>query len=377
MSISIISTSAGNGHNVVMNTLKEGFKHKGYDVKGYPTFYEDLMPSNRVLHDFYNSLLETSFPLAIKYNELSVLQGERWQNELYRHSYNAIDQFIQKDKHMAIISTTPLLNKLILLYFKDNKLIGKIPFYIVVTDPYDPIYPGFEVKGANGYFCPNDTVGSILLNAGVEADKIKVFGYPVSCKFCCIPSDDEEVKIYNKYGLDPTKPVLLINSSTHGSLHYFNILKSILSQHICDMQIVMVCGKNRSLYNAAKFCYPKDRNKDIVILPYVNNIEELLYIADACLTKAGANTVYECLFTCTPLMIDAINGLLYQEKGIVKFLEQNKVGYVCKDDQDICQALDIMYNTSWKSDVKARISAMNIVNGTERIVANILNDIGL
>lgn len=376
MSISIISASTGNGHNAVMNTLAEAFK-KEYAVKCYPSFYEDLLPSNRILSNFYNLLQKASIALCKKYTELAIFEGKETQNRLYESCYDALDAFVRKEEHDAIISTTPLLNRLMIRYLKENSFSEKIPFYIVVTDPYYPIYPGFEEMGATRYFCANDVVKSILSDAGVEADKINVFGYPIAEKFCRMPSENEKMNIYKKYGLKAGKPVLLMNSGAQGSFHYLSIIKAVAPKYRLIFQLIVICGKNKGLFRATQLYCHKNGIENIAVLPYINNMEELLYISDACITKAGANMVYECLLACTPLIIDSTDGLLYQEQGIVQFLKKYSIGYVFEDTEALNNILHALDSDGLTEQLKRNIDAMHLVNGTEKIVNSILNDISV
>ena len=55
MSIGILAAQTGRGHVSVMKTLYKEFINCGvYDVKCFPSFYEDMMISNKILSDFYN-----------------------------------------------------------------------------------------------------------------------------------------------------------------------------------------------------------------------------------------------------------------------------------------------------------------------------------
>ncbi len=260
MPISIISASTGNGHNAVMNTLAEAFK-KEYAVKCYPCFYEDLLPSNRTLSNFYNLLQKASIALCKKYTELAIFEGKETQNRLY--------------------------------------------------------------------------------------------------------------------GLKAGKPVLLMNSGAQGSFHYLNIIKAIVPKYRLNFQLIVICGKNKGLFRATQLYCHKNGIKNIVVLPYINNMEELLYISDACITKAGANMVYECLLACMPLIIDSTEGLLYQEQGIVQFLKKYSIGYVFEDTEALNNILHALDGDGLTEQLKRNIDAMHLVNGTEKIVNSILNDISV
>ena len=74
MSIGILAAQTGRGHVSVMKTLYKEFINCGvYDVKCFPSFYEDMMISNKILSDFYNFLMINSTSLCRKYGEFTYL----------------------------------------------------------------------------------------------------------------------------------------------------------------------------------------------------------------------------------------------------------------------------------------------------------------
>lgn len=378
MSIAIVSTKTGSGHNSVMKTIEEEFKKQNYhDVYMLPTFYEDILFSNRIMSEFYNFLLMSSIELCTKFSELANTKYTRPDIlEDYNHRYEKILELVKMEGLECIVSTSHSINNSIIKVLNETNLLDKIPFYIVVTDPFDPIAAGFDVPGAVKYFCATETVKEILIKAGVEISRIQVIDYPVSSRFIKKYSDTEKKLVYEKMGLLFHKPTILLNSGASGSSHYFELLKLMLDCN-GDYQIIIICGKNKTMYEMAYRLKEQNKQAAIKVLGFVDNIEEILQISDIAVTKAGANTFFECLYCETPVIIDGIHGLMYQERGVIDYLRDYGVGVLLNDSRDLPELLDYLFSNGLIEQVKTNIKNLTLKNGTSKIVHTILNDLNV
>jgi len=375
MSIAILSAKTGNGHISVMKTIEEEFKKQNYyDIYTYPSFYENISFNNKIMSSFYNYLLASSIKLCKEYSEISGTAYSNSLEEYYQESREKILQLVNMDELEAIISTCPFINNNIIRTLKGEGLTEKIPFYIVVTDPFDPIVKGFNVTGATRYFCATEVVKDILVRSCIESSRIQVIDYPVSARFNKEYSDAEKERVYKKMGLHSDKPIILFNSGAFGSMHYFNMLKKML-KYYNEYQIIMICGKNETMYERSYILQEENRQASIKVLGFVDNIEEILLISDIAITKAGANTFYECLYSKTPMIIDGIHGFMYQEQGVIDYLRDYGVGVVLNDSSDLPDLLNYLFSNGLIERIKINIRNLNLQNGTSKIVNTILSDI--
>ncbi len=374
MSIAIISAQTGNGHNAVMSTLEEGFKYKGYDdVSVYPSFYEDLSISHKVLSDFYNFLLTASTEMCAKFVEFSALKGPGFWDMEYTECYDKIVDFVETDGLEAIVSTTPLINKPIIRILEEKGL--DIPYYIVLTDPFKPVASGFAEKGTTRFFCPTGVVKNVMEKCGMDPSLIDVTGYPIAKKFTKQFSPDEKEAIYLKTGLSSDKKTLLLNGGAYGIPHYKKFLESAVeSKH--DFQIILICGHNKFLYKQANRYVEKNQLEATVkVLPFIDNVWEVLQIADVTVTKSGANTFFECLNAKTVPIIDGVTGFLYQERGVIEFLKEFKVGMIIENHDEPHNLLDECFTGDVLTEYSNNIEAMKLVNGTDTIVTRIMENL--
>lgn len=361
MKVIILSAKTGNGHNTVMNAIYNQLKKYNIEVEKFDDFYEKLLPSNKILSDFYNLLQATSFEMCKLYTEMSILKNYGKLDEEYQYWKEALKKFFSKNFCEVIISTTPLINYYVIKFL--NEMNMNIKFYTVITDPFDPIYPGFDVVGAYKYLVPNEEVKNILIKNSISEEKIIVTQYPLNL------FDEKNINRDNgELSINKGKKTILINCGAQGSIHYLEIIRKVYDIFRNEINIIVICGKNKYLYNMCK-------NKfKVHTLSYVNNMKEILRSSDLCITKAGANTFHECLYTNTPVIIDSTKGLLYQEKGVVNFLKKYKVGSMFENLSELELILKKIFYDDNLINLKNNIKNLNIKNGSIKICEMIIED---
>ncbi|MBY9080760.1 hypothetical protein KIH86_13525 [Paenibacillus sp. HN-1] len=376
MSILILSAETGRGHVSVMRALAEQFEESGYtDCICIPDFYESMLPSNKILSDFYNYLLASSTSLCEKYVQFTTLTRPDMNEVIYRLTRKHYVEILSSHPIEAVISTATAINYGLIRTLAEEGLADKIPFYIVVTDPYDPIAPGFDVPGATKYFCANDTVRRVLADSGIDERRVAVSGYPVSGRFCQEGEEVNRPEVYAKLGLNPDRQVVLLNSGSKGDISTINLLNQFLSSDI-DANLIMLCGTNKSLFRLARLHAKRSSRTNLQILPFYESMDELLSISDVYITKAGANSFYEALSSGVPLLINATEGYLYQERGIAGLLHDIEADRLLVEHiEDFTGALKELLTDEGRLYFKKHLQRLDVHNGAPTIVNTILADL--
>lgn len=357
MSIAIISAQTGNGHFSVMETLAKEFKQQGASmVDCYPTFYEDMMVSNKILSNFYNFLMVNSIALCNQYCEFTYLTRYDLSEDFYNGVRNFVIQFLQKKQYDVIISVTHTINHVMMRIIRELGLSTK--YVIVVTDPFDPIAVGFDVPGADQYYCANEIIRDVLLRKKIDADKINIAGYPIN-----------DAYFFNDKKVSQNKtPTILINSGAQGIQMYYKFLDILCTK--TNYKIIFICGRNNVLYQRSKRYIQKHNLEDRVeLLSFVSNTQEYLAKADIEITKAGANTFFEALAMQLPMIIYT-EEILFQEKGVQQFVSKYRIGELLESIEKCPEIIEKVLNNY--DDYKNNITALHITNGAERIVKSIM-----
>ncbi|URZ18157.1 Processive diacylglycerol beta-glucosyltransferase [Clostridium felsineum DSM 794] len=371
----ILAAQTGHGHMSVMNAINEAFLDKKYkDCICIPDFYESILPSNKILSDFYNFLLSSSTALCDKYVEFNSITRPEKNEYIYKltkHKYTKLFRIKGID---AIISTATSINYNMIRAMKEERILNKIPFYVVVTDPYNPIAPGFDAIGATRYFCPNSIVRKILVKSGVPEKNVIISGYPISKRFFCDNLFKNE-EIYTDLNINKDKKVIVLNCGSQGNISNLDFLIKYLNSNLHE-NFIMLCGVNKVLYKLAKIELKRAQRDNVTILPFYDHVEKLLAVADIYITKAGANSFYEALVTKVPMIIDAVNGFIYQERGVVDFLENAKVGRILRNKENLISLIKTMLSDKESMRIKEEYKQILIKDGANNIVEKVLEDIG-
>ena len=209
-----------------------------------------------------------------------------------------------------------------------------------------------------------------MLKKGILENKIDVVGYPINEKFKKFIPD---VSIFKKFGIDQYKKTVLINSGSQGSYLYFDILKKIIDSNF-KCQIIFVCGKNKILFKqVSQYIQKNSLGSFIKVYGFIDFMPEVLYVSDFVISKAGANTIFECLYTQTPIIVDATHGLLFQEQGIKEFLELYDIGAIANNIDEMILIFKNFMNNEILEKKKANISQLKISDGKEKIINKILS----
>lgn len=363
MSYAIISSQTGKGHNSVMQTLLSEFKIHGIsDVVCYPTFYEDMMISNKILSDFYNFLMSNSIELCNMYCEFTALTRYDVSEQFYIGVKDFVVNFLMKNEFEAIISVSHTINAAMIRLIKELKLETK--YYIVIPDPFEPIAVGYDVPGATRYYCANDTVKNILLHRKINKNLIEVVGYPFNKQYLY----KKEKKLANQTA--QTVSTILVNSGSQGTYSFFLYLEMLCE--FTEYKIIFMCGKNFLLYKKCERYIQRGKYEDrVIILPFIDNVFDFLMEADIEITKAGANTFFEALAMRIPVLIDS-KYMLYQEKGVRQFINKYKVGEMLDNPSECIEKINGMLKK--KEIYEKNILGLKLENGSCRIIESILSN---
>jgi processive 1,2-diacylglycerol beta-glucosyltransferase len=178
------------------------------------------------------------------------------------------------------------------------------------------------------YFVPFEQVREDLISLGVSPQMVKTCGIPIDPVFAQ-SKDKSEMRL--KHNLKTDLPTLLISAGGFGLLGVEKIL-SALSEVSCSLQIIAVCGVDRSLLLrvqrlAAQLQQSTDGRLTVVPVGFTNTMDEYMSAADLMVGKAGGLTTSEAL--CKRLPFVVINPIPGQEECNSDFLVSNNAAVRC------------------------------------------------
>lgn len=317
MNILFLTVSAGSGHIKAAESIQETVKQ----------YYPD---SNTHLIDAY----KYASPLIDKLVIGGYLKTLKNSPKLWGKIY----ELAEKDSNVNELTNS--LNKI--LSYKIKKLLSDFkPDVIVCTHPF-PLQMACSLKKkgiidvpivniitdyathkswineyVDAYIVAHEMLTFELIERGVQKDKIHSFGIPVGNKFL---NQKDRKSILRNYNLGD-KPTYLIMGGSLG-IGKIKVLFSNLIQSPKDIQIIIVCGNNIKLKKQLEKIYQCSKsNKNVLILGYTNEINDLMSISDALITKPGGLTIAEALIAKVPLVI--FSPIPGQEEKNANFLLNN------------------------------------------------------
>ncbi|MDD5436537.1 MAG: glycosyltransferase [Candidatus Omnitrophica bacterium] len=248
-------------------------------------------------------------------------QTQKLREIIHKFNTGKLKTLLDDFKPNAIICTQAFPCGMVADYKKTFDL--KIPIVGVLTD-YAP-HSYWIYHNVDQYIVPSQETGDKLIANGIDSSRIKAYGIPIDPKFRNGSGRDG---LCEKLGLERGKPRVLIMGGTQG-LGPIKELVRLLDRSRLDLQIVIVCGTNKRLYNWLK---ARPHQKKMVILPYAENIDELMQVSDIILTKPGGITTAEALARGLPMLI--VNPLPGQEAMNTKILLQAGVAVKAESPED-------------------------------------------
>ncbi len=136
-----------------------------------------------------------------------------------------------------------------------------------------------------------------------NAKKIVVTGNPTKIKKMTIPQNEKK-RILEDLGIKNDLPIVLVFGGSQGAQKIneaiVDLVKSKLNQ---DYQIIWATGRNQ--YDTVKESFENStmsvKNlKNVKVLPYIYNMEELINVADLVICRSGAMTITELTICSKP-----------------------------------------------------------------------------
>lgn len=138
-----------------------------------------------------------------------------------------------------------------------------------------------------------------LVHNGVLPEKVHDFGIPIDPAFAVAPDGKGMLE---KVGLRGREPVVLVMGGGQGLGPLRRLVERLGHMADLPLQLIVVTGTNRRLLRHLERAARKFRNP-AAILGHVDNVHELMGIADLVLTKAGGLTTAEALARSLPMLL--------------------------------------------------------------------------
>ena len=208
-----------------------------------------------------------------------------------------------------VISVHPLMNT----YVRQIVHNRHIPFATVVTDMVSTHTLWFDKK-ADLILLPTEYARQRGLELGIDADKMKVCGLPVSESFCIETDSKSELRQKMAWPEAQTRLTLLLVGGGEG-MGPLEATAAAIDASGLPVTLIVVAGRNQRLKDRLE---ERDWHIPRKIYGFVKNMPELMRAADVLITKAGPGTISEAFIAGLPIIL--YSRLPGQEEGNVLYV---------------------------------------------------------
>ena len=181
----------------------------------------------------------------------------------------------------------------------------------------------------------------------------------------------------NVIGLHDDKKLVLIVMGSLGSTTITNSLLDIIPKFIGkDYEVLIISGKD--YYEK----YPKDLPKNVIVMPFMNDLVRLLKNVDVMVTRAGASTIAEILAVGIPSVLVpspyvANNHQLFNAKELVK----NNAALLLEEkdfnSNNLLKKIDLLLeNGVLYKEMSTNAKKIGVINSCDKIYEEIKKTLG-
>ncbi len=330
----VFSAAFGNGHLRAAEAVIEGILIKHPSAKVIHLDFGDFLNQrvNTVIKYIYSEIIKYIPKVwgRFYYKTSKVHLRPQSQHFLSRVGRKEFLKYIGEFKPDFIVCTYPTVSS-ILAQLRLEQLL-EVPVITVITDY--TVHGHWIHQGVDAYIVSCTEVKESLVSWGIKAQCVHVTGIPVSLKFEEVMDRGHTI---TKLGLKPDVPTFLVMGGSYGVLKSAKRICKKLADSLAPVQTIIVCGKNKKLYNSLEEVIEQGRNP-VIRLEFVDNVEELMSVSDLIITKAGGLTVSEALTKHLPLVI--FKPIPGQEEENAHFVQRLGAGCVAGNEKELGQLLN-------------------------------------
>lgn len=324
----IMSASTGGGHNRAARAIKEELTNKS--INGI-TIDCEIIDSLKIVNGTMDKLISRGYEKSAKYTP------KAWGGVYKLTESNLISRNEFKDNPLTSIISRKL--KKLVEIKKPDLIIGTHAFPMIAlstlkkhsqlhtdgetntfTEGFHRYYEDLNIpplmtvltdytthsayiqNEIDYYIAGHEYVKELLIEDGIDEEKIKPYGIPVEKSF--LTNRDRET-VLSELNLDPNKFTVLLMGGSFGAGNIKETLDELVSIDR-DFQIIVITGRNKSLKEKLEkslLSIETTIDKNICVLGFTDKMNDLLSSVDILVSKPGGLTTTESLLKEVPMII--------------------------------------------------------------------------
>ena len=197
------------------------------------------------------------------------------------------------------------------------------------------------------YISRTPTARDYAVKKGVPADRCRVRGHLMRprahLEVLAAPEARAAFRV-KKLGLRPDRFTVFLATGGNGANNHFALLPA-LQRHADRCQAIVICGRNREIYNELVHWRALHPDFDLYLEGYSEIVHLLLQVSDAVVTRGGTTTCAKALNYRCPIIFNAFGGIMPQESLTWKFFHN---GNACEKIENAAEFAAII--DRWMAD---------------------------
>jgi len=338
MKILLLYISEHSGHHCASLAIEDALRSTdpSTEIMNINSFHYTNPILEKIINKTYMSVVQRTPELwdYLYDNPKIVRRTQRLREMIHRFNSGKLKTLMEEFSPDVIICTQAFPCGMVADYKKTFSL--KTPIVAVLTD-YAP-HSYWIYNNVDRYIVPSEETGKKLVDNGIDRSRIAIYGIPINKKFMACPNRSE---MREKLGFGKDAPVVLVMGGTQG-LGPIRELVSMMDNSSMNLQPVIVTGTNRKLF-AWLDARKNNFRKPVRVLPYADNIDELMGVSSLIITKPGGITTAEALAKGLPMLI--FHPLPGQEAMNTRYLLREGAAVKAENAADIIVLLkELLYN---------------------------------
>lgn len=173
-------------------------------------------------------------------------------------------------------------------------------------------------------------------------------------------SETDRRRFLEDCGLEPGRFTLFLATGGYGANHHLAFLRAVLP--LADsLQVIAVCGNNRRILGRVRRWARRHPALGLFAEGFSTRMAACLQVADAVVTRGGANTTMEALHFDCPLLYDCLGGLMPQEQCTVRYFLDHRAARLIRRPADLTACLrDWSRGAGDYPDIRARLRELHV-----------------
>lgn len=329
---------AGGGHRAAATALRAAIQAEGRPWDIHLANLQELVDEIDILRkyagirvqDFYNVLLRNDWTLgSVQLMRLLQLAVRARHRPMIR----LLKEYWSHAQPAMVVSFVPHFNRV--LYESFQQVFPGRPFVTILTDLAD-YPPHFWIERQDQWFvCGSEKAVSQASALGHSPDRIfHASGMILHPRFYDLQPADIAVE-RRSLGLLPETPTGLVMFGGFGNREMQRIAARLDRSHL-DLQLILICGKNRKLAQLLRDGKPRIRRH---IEDFTNRVPYYMHLADFFIGKPGPGSLSEAIGKKLPVIVERNAWTLPQERYNTEWVRERQVGVVLSTFRKIVPAV--------------------------------------